>query len=121
MKLKLPFMLAVALVAGEARAAFDYSTVINPPPGGSANFGTGSSITFGPVTKTNLTGTQNINIANVTITSTTVAPPTDSGNIPFTDTITITDPTGGATNGTITVTGAIDITRPDTGGESSSL
>jgi len=124
MKLRLTATLAVvvaSLLATEARANFDYTTVINPPAGGTATFGTSSSVVFGNVSKTNLNGSQNINIADVSILSTKLAPPTDSGSVAFTDTITITDPSGGGTTGTFTVSGTLNVTRADTGGELSSL
>jgi len=103
-----------------ARADYGYST--NPSPL-TQPFGTGSTLTYSGVTSNGfpgslpLTGSTNINIVNITNTSTKVAPPTDTGIVPFSVTITISQ-VGGQSNTGI-ISGTLNFTRNDTGGSTS--
>ncbi|MFO0952673.1 MAG: hypothetical protein U0835_16305 [Isosphaeraceae bacterium] len=107
--------LAMILAGAEARAAFTYSVT---PVTTSTNFGAGSNLTIsaanGGVTSAVLSGTQIINLAQVTQTSTTVQPATDTAIIALPPlVITITN-VGSGTSGNFTLSGQINVTRSDT-------
>jgi hypothetical protein len=108
-------------MAAEARAGYTFSTTITPT---SQAIGTQSTIGFqgatGPAGPT-LSGAQDISLAGVIDTTTQSPATTDTGSVPFSITITITqggsDPAG---TGMLTLTGTLTFTRSDTGGEISS-
>jgi len=111
------------LAAGvSARADFTFSTT----SGGSIPFGTASNLigTGQPVSQS-LNGTQIINIEDIEISTTKVAPPTDTGTPAFSFTLNLTQSIGsGSTSagtGSTTVSGSISVARSDIGGEVSSL
>jgi hypothetical protein len=109
------------LLAGQARADFSYSTAVVPT---SQTFGTGSTVSFGSVTKTGLNGSQGISIAQVSDASTTTPPATDTTTPPgiaVQDTITISQTTPTVGTGTLVINGFIRFTRSDTGGQLSSF
>jgi hypothetical protein len=114
--------LAVALfLAGQAKADFSYVTAIVPP---SAAVGTLSTVGLGAAAGgPGLLGSQDIAVVNVSYTSTQNFATTDSGSVPYTITLTITqDGADGDTPGTgvITITGTLSFTRFDKQGETSS-
>jgi hypothetical protein len=111
--------LALPLVfALDAKAGFTFSTQVTPA---SQGIGTQSTVGFqgatGPAGPT-LIGSQNISLAGVIDTTTQSPASTDTGSVPYSILITITqggsDPAG---TGQITVTGTLNFTRSDTGGE----
>jgi|SwirhisoilCB1_FD_contig_41_11280520_length_1133_multi_5_in_0_out_0_1 hypothetical protein len=115
-------VLAAAYTAGDARASFTYSVA---PVTTSTNFGAGSNLTVsafnGGATSGVLIGTQGINVAQITQTSTTVQPATDTANIALAPlVITINNQNGGG-SGAFTVNGTIVVTRSDTTGAASSF
>ena len=102
---------AVALaIGGSARANYDYSVSATPA---STTFG-GTTVALAGRADTNLSGNNTVNFADLMVTSTTVAPATDTVNDAYTLRITITNPTGGATTGVFTVTGTLTGTANST-------
>jgi len=108
---------ALLLAASDARASFTYSDTSVP-----------TTLTFGPsntstytvtpaALSATLAGTQIINIAQMSQTSTQTSPPnpTDTTSFTLTLTTTINNQNGGG-SGTITLIGTINITRSDTTG-----
>jgi hypothetical protein len=112
---------AAALCLGNAaQAAFTYSVT---PASGDFTFGPGGSSTltvagaFAGVTSPTLAGTQIINLAQITQTSTRVAPPTDTApDLLNSLTVTISNSGGSKIVG---VNGSFEITRSDTLGAAS--
>ena len=122
MKMKLAAVLALAAMTAvnEAKAAFTYSVA---PVNTVTAFGAGSSMTVsafnGGAPSGNLSGNQIINLAQITQTSTTVPPATDtSPGIPVLLTVTITN---GGGSSAFTVSGNIVVTRSDTQGAASNF
>jgi PEP-CTERM motif len=123
--IKIRTLLAAAAVLAtwavdDARASFTYSVA---PVTTSTNFGAGSNLTVtafnNGATSGVLSGTQNINVAQITQTSTTAPPATDTASIPLAPlVITINNQNGGG-SGAFTVNGGINVTRSDTGGAAS--
>ncbi len=109
------------LIAGaEARAGFSYSSSSNPA---SVTFG-GSTIGLGTVTSASTLSTPTlVNLLNISDTTTTTPPGTDSTSIAFTDTVAITNipPPGTTAAGSLTFSGILSFTRSDTGGEVSTF
>jgi hypothetical protein len=124
MKLKFFAVLALAALSAvnEARASFTYSVA---PVNTVTPFGAGSTLTVaafnGGVASGTLSGIQNINLAQITQTSTTVPPATDtSPGIPVVLTVTINNLNGGGSSNFV-VSGNIVITRSDTQGAASTF
>ena len=91
--------LVSSCVVGDARAAFTYSVA---PVTTSTNFGVGSNLTVtafnNGATSGVLTGSSGINVGQITQTSTTVFPATDTAKIPLAPlVITINNQNGGGT------------------------
>jgi hypothetical protein len=95
---------ALALVAAsDARANYDYSVTVTPV---TYTVG-GTTITLTGRTSNFLSGTNIVTLANITETSTTVSPATDTVNDRYTLDVVITNPSLSGTSGTFTVTGAL--------------
>jgi len=114
-------VLVSAYAAGEARASFTYSVA---PATTSYNFG-GSTLTVGAfnggAVSPLLSGTQGINVAQISQSSTTAPPATDAGSFALPPlVVTINNQNGGGT-GTFTVNGTIVVTRSDTAGAASTF
>jgi hypothetical protein len=116
-------VLALATAAlgasNSAHASFVYSVT---PVTTSTNFGAGSNLT---VTSYNngavsppLSGTENINLAQITQTSTTIPPATDTAIIPLAPLL-VTITNGGSS--AFTVSGNLNVTRSDTQGVASTF
>lgn len=107
-------LVTTAALCQTAHAAFTYNV---SPLTTSTNFGAGSNLTlsaaFNGAISSPLAGTQIINLAQVTQTSTTVSPATDTATIPFSLITTITNAGGSAP---ITMTGTLNVLRSDTQG-----
>ena len=125
--IKLRTVLAAAAVlaagaVGDARAGYTYMVA---PVTTSTNFGTGSNLT---VTAFNngavsgiLSGDQTLNLAQITQTSTTVSPSTDTGSIPLAPLLVTINNVNGGGSGAFTINGTFNITRSDTTGASSTF
>ncbi len=116
--------LAVGLfLVGQAKADFSYSTVV--VPAGPNNIGASgmSSESFGAASGgPGLFGSQDIALSSVSVASTLTPPPTDTGSVPYSITITIVqDGADGDTPGssTLKVNGVLSFTRLDNAGETS--
>jgi hypothetical protein len=110
----------LALTGAAAHASFSYSSV--PSPGTTPSGG--SILTLSPVgSVTELSGSTFVDLADVSLLTTTVPPATDLFSINFSDPISITNmpPPGTAGTGVITLTGTLNFTRSDTGGELSTF
>lgn len=124
MKLKFFAVLALAALSAvnEARASFTYSVA---PINTITPFGAGSTMTVaafngGGVSGT-LSGVQIINLAQITQSSTTVPPATDTSlGIPVNLTVTINNLNGGGSSNFV-VSGNIVVTRSDTQGAASTF
>jgi hypothetical protein len=104
------------LAAGvSAKADYAYSTVTTPATTVLGIDGNTSTIGLGPISGSGLTGLQNVALVGV---ADVVAGSGATGSVPFTTTVTITDPTG---SGTITWGGTITFTRSDSSGETSTF
>jgi hypothetical protein len=111
---------AMVFAGSTAQAGFTYTSAPTPI---TTVFG-GSTATLGGVSSVSTLSIPTfINIADVSLTSTTVQPNTDLTTINFSDPISITNvPTPGTTaTGIITVTGTLTFTRSDSGGEISTF
>ena len=110
-----------AAAVSDARASFTYSVA---PASTTYNFG-GSSLVVaafnGGATSTILSGTQSINAAQITQTSTTVSPATDTGSFGLPPLILTVNNLNGGGSGTFTVNGTIVVTRSDTTGAASTF
>jgi hypothetical protein len=104
-------------VVGDARAAFTYSVA---PVTTSTNFGSGSNLTVtafnNGATSGVMTGSSGINVGQITQTSTTVAPATDTANIPLAPLIITINNQNGGGSGAFTVNGTFVVTRSDSSG-----
>jgi len=111
--------LALAAVLGfagqSASAAFTYSLSPTSINVGFSNSSLSIAAYNGGITSPTLSGTQIINLAQITQTSATVPPATDSAIIPFTFSININNLNGGG-SAPFTLTGNINVTRSDTQG-----
>jgi hypothetical protein len=113
---------APLFLAGPAMADFTYSTLTTPA---SQAFGAASTAQFGATSSlSNLFNSQGISLVTIAD-QTTATSPTDTGSVPFSDVITITQTPGhgstGSGSGTLTLTGTINWTRSDTGGQISTF
>ncbi len=106
----------------DARATFMYEVA---PVTSTTDFGAGSALTVsafnGGSYSGSLSGTQIINVAQITQTSTTVQPSTDTGSIALAPLIVTIDNLNGGGTGSFTVNGTIIVTRSDTTGAVSSF
>jgi hypothetical protein len=113
---------SLMLATNTAKAGYTYTATTTPS---AAPFGAGSTLLLNPVSSSGtMTGASFANIVDVGLTSTTVAPPTDTTpGISFTTSVVITNigPPGVAGMATITMSGSIAFSRSDTGGELSSF
>jgi hypothetical protein len=120
---------SLALATNTAQAGYSY--VATPSPG-TTSFGPtgppsgGSTLTLSAVTGSGLSGAGFINIGNVALASTTVAPPAPTDTLPglaisIPVVITNNAPPGSAGTGTITLNGTLAFTRSDSGGEVSTF
>jgi len=115
---------------GLAKADYNYATslVVNSAPGATSisNTATGATVVFGgtTVTLTNVArtgftvpGANTIDIGDIAVTTTTVAPGSDTFSINYTDTFNLTNvpPPGTAATGSFPLTGTLTFTGINTG------
>jgi len=111
---------AVVLTGAAAQAGFSYSSAPSP----ASTVSGGSVLTLSPVSSaTVLSGSTFVDLADVSLSTTTVPPSTDMFSVNLSDPITITNvpPPGSPATGDITLTGTLSFTRSDTGGELSAF
>jgi hypothetical protein len=116
---------ALMLATSTAQAGYSYTAVPSPAV---MPFGVGSVATLSPVGSVPpgvpvLSGVNDVKVANVALSSTTVPPPTDTTSYTVTIPITITNAPSPGTpgTGTITLTGTLAFTRSDSMGETSTF
>ena len=116
---------ALALVSmasfSDAQASFTYSVA----PNSTVNTFGGSSLTIlafnAGGNSAVLAGTQGINVAQISQTSTTVQPSTDTATISLPPLVVTINNQNGGGSGTFTVNGMINVTRSDTTGAASTF
>jgi hypothetical protein len=113
-------VLTPAFVAGNARASFVYSVA---PVTTSTNFGAGSNLTvsapFGGGNSGVMAGIQTISLGQVTASTTTAPPASDSGNIPLAPLVVKIINQNGGGQGSFIVNGTFNVTAINTSGVTS--
>jgi hypothetical protein len=116
---------ALMLATNSAQAGYSYVAIPSPStmPFGVGSLAVLSGVGSVPPGLPVLSGVNDVKVANVALSSTTVAPPTDTTSYTVTIPITITNAPSPGTPGTgsITLTGTLAFTRSDSMGETSTF